>query len=459
MTVFSGYSPRMDEQDTLEIAARNGLPWIDLSLVDPHRIESTERGPILQLHSLVKLPLISKSNTLRHLMPNQVLAMSDQEHIDRYTVRGDDPVQLEFEDSIQDEHELTQAPLVRYSRHVLTDAIQKGASDIHISPTATGYEIFLRIDGFLVRQPSAPQQLERRLIARIKVMANLDLTESGTGQDGSLTVTDAQRHRRRFRVAILPSLHGEKAVLRLVGHALSIPPISGLGLTDQQTNEITKALNATQGLILITGPTGSGKSVTLARMLLDLAQEDRHVATVEDPIEFELSNVHQVQLNRARQLDFPKSLRALLRQDPDVLMIGKIRSQETAEIAIQASETGHLVLATLHTKRAQDVPNRLAHFGITSHAFDACVRLVISQRLIRTLCLICDGNGCSECNQGFRGRAGLFEFWRPGDPIGDARCDYYASVTHHFARRATKDKEIQRVLGHLPDPIPQTHIH
>lgn len=459
MTALSGYSPRMDEQDTLEIAARNGLPWIDLSLVDPHRIESTERGPILQLHSLVKLPLISRSNTLRHLMPNQVLAMSDQEHIDRFTVRGDDPDQLEFEDSVQDEHELTQAPLVRYSRHVLTDAIQKGASDIHISPTATGYEIFLRIDGFLVRQPSAPQQLERRLIARIKVMANLDLTESGTAQDGSLTVTDAQQHRRRFRVAILPSLHGEKAVLRLVGHASSIPPISGLGLTDQQTNEITKALNATQGLILITGPTGSGKSVTLARMLLDLAREDRHVATVEDPIEFELPNVHQVQLNRARQLDFPKSLRALLRQDPDVLMIGEIRDQETAEIAIQASETGHLVLATLHTKRAQDVPNRLAHFGITSHAFDACVRLVISQRLIRTLCLICDGNGCSECNQGFRGRAGLFEFWHPGDPIGDARCDYYASVTHHLARRATKDKEIQRVLGHLPDPIPQTHIH
>ena len=159
MTAFSVYSPRMDEQDTLDIAARNGLPWIDLSLVDPHRIESTETGPVLQLYEHVNLPLISRSNSLKHLMPNQVLAMSDQEHIDRYTLRGDDPDQLEFEDSIQDEHELTQAPLVRYSRHVLTDAIQKGASDIHISPTATGYEKFLRIDGFLVRQPSAPQQL------------------------------------------------------------------------------------------------------------------------------------------------------------------------------------------------------------------------------------------------------------------------------------------------------------
>jgi len=449
----------MDEHDTLDIATQTGLPWVDLSLVHPNRITSTETGPVVALTEHLQLPFTSTSSTLSHLMPNQVLAMSDQEHIDRFTVRGDDPDQLEFEDATQDDQELTQAPLVRYSRHVLLDAIQKGASDIHISPTPAGYDIFLRIDGFLVKQPSAPQQLERRLIARIKVMANLDLTESGTAQDGSLTVTDSQQHRRRFRVAILPSLHGEKAVLRLVGHASSIPPISGLGLTDQQTTEISHALNATQGLILITGPTGSGKSVTLARMLLDLARKDRHVATVEDPIEFELPNVHQVQLNRARQLDFPKSLRALLRQDPDVLMIGEIRDQETAEIAIQASETGHLVLATLHTKRAQEVPNRLSHFGITQPAFDACVRLVISQRLIRTLCLICSGSGCSECNQGYKGRAGLFEFWRPGDPIHDVQFDYYASVTHHLSRHATKDKEIQRVLGQLPTPTPQAHIH
>jgi len=449
----------MDEHDTLDIATQTGLPWVDLSLVHPNRITSTETGPVVALTEHLQLPFTSTSSTLSHLMPNQVLAMSDQEHIDRFTVRVDDPDHLEFEDATQDDQELTQAPLVRYSRHVLLDAIQKGASDIHISPTPAGYDIFLRIDGFLVKQPSAPQQLERRLIARIKVMANLDLTESGTAQDGSLTVTDSQQHRRRFRVAILPSLHGEKAVLRLVGHASSIPPISGLGLTDQQTTEISHALNATQGLILITGPTGSGKSVTLARMLLDLAREDRHVATVEDPIEFELPNVHQVQLNRARHLDFPKSLRALLRQDPDVLMIGEIRDQETAEIAIQASETGHLVLATLHTKRAQEVPNRLSHFGITQPAFDACVRLVISQRLIRTLCLICNGSGCSECNQGYKGRAGLFEFWRPGDPIHAAQFDYYASVTHHLSRHATKDKEIERVLGQLPTPTTQAHLH
>ena len=235
-----------------------------------------------------------------------------------------------------------------------------------------------------------------------------------------------------------------------MGHASSIPPISGLGLTDRQANTIHQLLQSTQGLILITGPTGSGKSVTLARMLLDLAREDRHVASVEDPIEFELPGVHQVQLNRARKLDFPRSLRALLRQDPDVLMIGEIRDQETAAIAMQAAETGHLVLATLHTKRAQDAPYRLAHFGIDEHLLNACLQLVIAQRLIRTLCSICKGQGCSECHQGYRGRAGLFEFWRPGDPITDPLFDYQESVTHHLVQQQTQEKEILRVLGYLP---------
>ena len=446
----------MEEQDTLDIAICQALPWIDLSLIDPHRLESSENGPLMHLSQCLKLPLVSHPSSLGRLMPHQLLAMTDQEHMDRYTLRGDDNDPLEFEDIQSDEQELTQAPLVRYSRHVMIDAIQQGASDIHVNPTPTGYEIFLRIDGFLVKQPSAPQQLERRLIARIKVMANLDLTESGTAQDGSLTVIDSNQVRRRFRVSVLPSLHGEKAVLRLVGHASSIPPISGLGLTHAQSETIHQILQITQGLVLITGPTGSGKSVTLARMLLDLAREDRHVASVEDPIEFELPNVHQVQLNRARHLDFPRSLRALLRQDPDVLMIGEIRDQETAEIALQASETGHLVLATLHTKRAQEVPNRLSHFGISDHLFNASVRLVIAQRLIRTLCKICSGAGCSECNQGFRGRAGLFEFWKPGDPIRDERFDYHESVAHHLKRHTTKEKEIQRVLGHIPHQSTET---
>ena len=341
----------MDEQDTLDIAVPRGLPWIDVSLVHPERIEATESGPWVHLTDNLKLPLTSQSRGLDRLMPHQLLAMSDQEHIDRYTIRGDDMDPLEFEDSVHDEQELMQAPLVRYSRHILIDAIQQGASDIHVTPTDHGYDIFLRIDGFLVKQPDAPQQLERRLIARIKVMANLDLTESHSAQDGSLVVVDSHQERRRFRVSILPSLHGEKAVLRLVGHASSIPPISGLGLTDRQANTIHQLLQSTQGPILITGPTGSGKSVTLARMLLNLAREDRHVASIEDPIEFELPGVHQVQLNRARKLDFPRSLRALLRQDPDVLMIGEIRDQETAAIAMQAAETGHLVLATLRTRR------------------------------------------------------------------------------------------------------------
>jgi type II secretory ATPase GspE/PulE/Tfp pilus assembly ATPase PilB-like protein len=206
-------------------------------------------------------------------------------------------------------------------------------------------------------------------------------------------------------------------------------------------------LHQTQGLILVTGPTGSGKSMTLARCLLDLARDDRHVATVEDPIEFELPGVHQVQLNRARALDFPTSLRALLRQDPDVIMIGEIRDQETAHIAIQAAETGHLVLATVHTKRAQDAEKRLAHFGIAPTHLNTVLKQVIAQRLIRTLCEICHGQGCGECQGGYRGRTGLFEMFSPNQTTHPAEEDYRDSIAHHLAHQRTTPEEIHRVLG------------
>lgn len=445
----------MDALDTLELASHAGLPWVDLSLVLQRAIKPTELGPELQLPMLGGLPLVAHSNRLQYLMPYQILALTDQVDFDRFTARQDDEHTLEFEDERTEEAELTQAPLVRYTRHLLLDAISQGASDIHINPNPQGYLVKFRIDGFLQTQPTAPGQLEKRLLARIKVMANLDLTESGQAQDGALFVDDAIGRRRRFRVSVLPSLHGEKAVLRLVGHASGIPELQSLGFTHTQLQVVRGLLQATQGLILITGPTGSGKSLTLGRMLLDLARDDRHVASVEDPIEFELPDVHQVQLNRHRNLNFPTSLRALLRQDPDVLMIGEIRDQETAEIAIQAAETGHLVLATLHTKRACDAPSRLAHFGIHAHHLKSTLRHVIAQRLVRTLCGICQGTGCGECHQGYRGRTGLFQFWRPSDPERPETDDYQESIVHQLTLGQTTQTEIQRVLGeHHPIPLP-----
>lgn len=437
----------MDALDTLELAQHAGLPWVDLSLVSPQAVSATVQGPELTLPIIGPLALVADADRLQFLMPYQLLGLTDQTDFDRFTTRQDDDHLLEIDDDRAEETELTQAPLVRYTRHLLMDAINQGASDIHINPSPSGYLVKFRVDGFLQSQPTAPGQLEKRLLARIKVMANLDLTESGQAQDGALFIDDSSNRRRRFRVSILPSLHGEKAVLRLVGDSSEIPPLTALGFTESQYLRVQDLLKQTQGLVLITGPTGSGKSLTLGRMLLDLARDDRHVASVEDPIEFELPGVHQVQLNRNRQLDFPTSLRALLRQDPDVLMIGEIRDRETAEIAIQAAETGHLVLATLHTKRACDAPNRLAHFGIASHHLESTLRQVIAQRLIRTLCTICHGSGCGECRQGYRGRTGLFEFWHAADVTQSEAFDYNESIAYHLGSGRTTTTEIQRVLG------------
>ena len=446
-TWFGIYSAGMEPIDCLDLASSTGLPWVELSLVASNAIDATSLGPRLALPLSLSLPLTDQTARLKHAMPYQLLGLADPADCDRYTVRADEEFTLEFEESKVDDSELLQAPLVRYARHLLLHAITNGASDIHINPLAEDCQVLFRIDGFLVEQPKPPNQLNKRLLARIKVMANLDLTESGQAQDGVLSVEDIQGISRRFRVSVLPSLHGEKAVLRLVGHAQEIPLLGDLGFTPHQLNEVNELLDHTQGLILVTGPTGSGKSLTLGRILMDLARNDRHVASVEDPIEFELPNVHQVQLNRSRNLDFPASLRALLRQDPDVLMVGEIRDQETAEIALQAAETGHLVLSTLHTKRPSDAYQRLAHFGLSEPHLRSVLRIVIGQRLVRTLCAICTGSGCSECQNGYRGRTGLFQYWRPGDAPKPEHTDYEESIRYHLAHQRTTWQEITRVLG------------
>ena len=436
----------MQDLDTLELAAQGGLPWIDLSIMRSECIQSSPVGARVHMGPL-SIELIATRNDMQFLQHHDARVLTDQALLDRHTEQRDDLPMIDLPDTQNESEELNQAPLVRMTRHLLLDAIAQGVSDIHITPERDRVSIKFRVDGFLVEQPATPQHLEKRVLARIKVMANLDLTESGRAQDGAIELTDLNGDTRRFRVAILPSLHGEKAVLRLVGHVDALPPLHNLGMTRSQLTMVQSLLNQTQGLILVTGPTGSGKSMTLARCLLDLAREDRHVATVEDPIEFELPGVHQVQLNRARALDFPTSLRALLRQDPDVIMIGEIRDQETAQIAIQAAETGHLVLATVHTKRAQDAETRLAHFGIAPTHLNTVLKQVIAQRLIRTLCQICHGDGCGECRGGYRGRTGLFELYSPSQTRHPPEDDYRDSIAHHLANQHTTQEEIHRVLG------------
>jgi protein transport protein HofB len=333
----------------------------------------------------------------------------------------------EQEESLdQDQH----SPVIRFLNQVLRQAIARRASDIHFEPFAQQLRIRLRIDGILREIPGPEEAMSASLCARLKVIGQLNVAEHRQPQDGQLSVLlDGQRY--SMRISVLPTLHGETLVLRilpLAEQSLIIEQL-GLGKTDQQ--HYLSALNQPQGLILVTGPTGSGKTVTLYSGLSLCNTPERNICSVEDPIEIPLYGINQTQINSKIDLRFAQVLRAILRQDPDIIMIGEIRDRETAEIAVKAAQTGHLVLSTLHTNSTCETLTRLANMGIAGYQIAASLRLIIAQRLVRKLCPHCRtrcqstlGNsakqqtetiinwqavGCQHCFSGYLGRIGIYE--------------------------------------------------
>jgi type IV pilus assembly protein PilB len=336
-----------------------------------------------------------------------------------------------------------ETPVVRFINKVLLDAIRKGASDIHFEPYETRYRIRYRLDGVLKNVAGPPIQMSRRLSSRLKVMAGLDIAEKRIPQDGRIKLNLSRNKSIDFRVSTCPTLFGEKVVLRILDSSATKLGIEQLGFDLVQQKLFHEAVKKPYGMILSTGPTGSGKTVSLYTALQMLNDEGRNISTVEDPVEIRVHGINQVQQNSKQGMTFARALRAFLRQDPDTIMVGEIRDLETAEIAIKAAQTGHLVLSTLHTNDAPQSITRLMNMGVPSYNITSAINLVMAQRLLRKLhkckkrfelpneALLRAGfekqdlddlelyqpTGCGECNEGYRGRTGVFEVMPITDSI------------------------------------------
>lgn len=302
---------------------------------------------------------------------------------------------------------------------LLSDAIHRHASDIHIEPFQLYLRIRFRLDGLLQEITRLPTHFTDAIISCIKVLGHLDIAIKRMPQDGRLSFQTYLGFVKDCRISTCPTLFGEKIVIRLLDANTQIRPLQELGLTQKNQDVLHKIIEQPQGLILVTGPTGSGKTITLYALLNLLNQSRRNITTIEDPIEMQMEGINQTAINLKMGLTFPNILRALLRQDPDIIMIGEIRDQETAEMAIRAAQTGHLVLSTLHTNSAAEAITRLTQMNIAPYHLIGALTLVIAQRLIRKLCDQCKifhafdntykPNGCTYCNNGFHGRFGVFE--------------------------------------------------
>lgn len=373
----------------------------------------------------------------------------DQQQSDSFSNLEED-VDLDFEDTQSKDDDdgsagADDAPIVKFVNKILLDAIKIGASDIHFEPYEKTYRIRYRADGILQEVAKPPVNLASRLAARLKVMSQMDISERRIPQDGRIKLKISKTRAIDFRVNTLPTLWGEKIVLRILDPESAKLGIDMLGYEEHQKAMFLEALHKPQGMVLVTGPTGSGKTVSLYTGLNILNSPERNISTAEDPVEINLEGINQVNVNNKVGLNFGLALRSFLRQDPDIVMVGEIRDLETAEIAVKAAQTGHLVLSTLHTNSAPETLTRLRNMGVPSFNIATSVSLIIAQRLARRLCNTCKKQldipkealleegfkeaeipelkifgprGCDKCNGGYKGRVGIYEVVKITDAIG-----------------------------------------
>jgi type IV pilus assembly protein PilB len=337
------------------------------------------------------------------------------------------------------------APIIDLVDLVVKSAVKAGASDVHVEPMEKGVLIRHRLDGLLKEVMDLPKWVHEGLIARLKIMSGMDIAEKRLPQDGRLRVTNEDGKDIDFRASTLRTLHGEKMVLRVLDQHRGVPPLEELGFSAAAFNDLRGFLKFQHGMILVVGPTGSGKTTTLCSALLSLQSERTNIITIEDPIEYQLSGINQTQINEKIKLTFASALRSILRQDPDVILVGEIRDQETARIAMQAAQTGHLVLSTLHTDDAPSAVTRLTDIGVEPFVIASATLGIVAQRLVRRLCASCrrqytpasetlrglnitDADaanisfyrpvGCDACHQtGYKGRIGIYEVMRISDRL------------------------------------------
>lgn len=465
----------IQSRDVAEVASEQfGVPLLDLTVLDK---ESQPKGLVSE--KLVRqhhvLPLWRRGNKLfvgvsdptNHqaitdiqfstgLTTEAILVEDDKltEAIDKFFDNGNtgleemadvdlDGIDVQTIDTRDDEpiagQDADDAPVVRFVNKMLLDAIRGGSSDLHFEPYEKVYRVRLRTDGILREVAKPPINLAGRISARLKVMASLDISERRKPQDGRIKMRISKTKSIDFRVNTLPTLWGEKIVMRILDPSSAQMGIDALGYEPNQKELYLQALRQPQGMILVTGPTGSGKTVSLYTGLNILNTVDINISTAEDPVEINMEGINQVNVNPKQGLDFAQALRSFLRQDPDVIMVGEIRDLETAEIAIKAAQTGHLVLSTLHTNSAAETLTRLQNMGVAGFNIATSVSLIIAQRLARKLCPSCKREtdiprdtlleegfpaekigkfkiyepvGCDFCNAGYKGRQGIYEVVR-----------------------------------------------
>jgi type IV pilus assembly protein PilB len=394
----------------------------------------------IKFHSLLKPEtILVEENKLAKAIETSLEAASDtsmkdlllDEDLDKLNITGGDENANEDINS-----EIDDAPIVRFVNKILLDSIKKGASDIHLEPYEKNFRIRFRSDGILHEVASPPTSAANRIISRIKVMARMDIAERRVPQDGRIKMSLSKHRAIDFRVNTCPTLFGEKVVLRILDPTSAQIGIEKLGFEPEQEKLFLEAIHKPYGLVLVTGPTGSGKTVTLYTGLNILNSIERNISTAEDPVEITVEGINQVNMNPKAGLTFASALRAFLRQDPDIIMVGEIRDLETAEIAVKAAQTGHLVLSTLHTNDAPQTLNRLMQMGIPPFNIVSAVNLIMAQRLARRLCEHCKKPadypakalisagfkeeeldnlqlfspvGCEHCTNGYKGRVGIYQ--------------------------------------------------
>jgi len=408
-----------------------------VGIADPMQLHALDE---IKFHSNCMVePILVERGQLNRVIESAISAMNNV----MPDLGGDELDELALEAGDDDGEATTgvdaagdEAPVVKFVNKILVDAIRRGASDIHFEPFETQYRVRLRMDGMLRAVASPPMKLANRISSRLKVMAGLDIAERRVPQDGRIKLNLSKNKSMDFRVSTLPTLFGEKIVLRILDSSSAKLGIDKLGYEEDQKKLYLDAIAKPYGMVLVTGPTGSGKTVSLYTALNILNTAERNISTVEDPVEIRVEGINQVQQNTKRGMTFAAALRSFLRQDPDVIMVGEIRDLETAEIAIKAAQTGHMVLSTLHTNDAPQTVARLMNMGIAPYNITSSVTLIIAQRLARRLhsckkpmqlppqvlldagftqadidagLTIYEAVGCDECNEGYKSRVGIYQ--------------------------------------------------
>ena len=461
------------------VAKQYGVPGIDLDEfeVDPAVIQLIPEEVAIK-HTVLPVNRAGSTLILATADPSNIFAIDDIKFLTGYNIEvvvaseeaikravdrfydqtsSLDDVMADFDDSdlevIQDDDDLDigelakeseDAPVVKLVNLILTDAIKKLASDIHIEPYEKEYRVRYRIDGVLYEVMKPPMKLKNAITSRVKIMSELDIAERRLPQDGRIKLKLGRGREMDYRVSVLPTLFGEKTVLRLLDKSNLQLDMTKLGFESEQLEDFKNSIYQPYGMVLVTGPTGSGKTTTLYSALSELNKTSENISTAEDPVEFNLSGINQVQMHEDIGLSFASALRSFLRQDPDIIMVGEIRDFETAEIAVKSALTGHMVLSTLHTNDAPSTINRLLNMGIEPFLVSSSVNCIVAQRLARCICEECrepdtetrvddlvragmeeskakdvtpqKGRGCRNCSEtGFKGRIALYEVM----PIGE----------------------------------------